>query len=268
VSTLAFVPRAARPRAAIALVAALSLAAWATLALWAASPYARYAGHAGWTEAAGLAALCRAVPGGSILVPALLHALAWVLMIAAMMLPTVLPLVRMFRRLTGARADAGALLGLLVAGFLAAWLAFGVLAHALDALVLAAAARSGWLLLHAWVPAAVVLALAGAFQFSALKYRCLEQCRTPLGFVTSRWRGVHPRRDAVRVGFDHGVFCVGCCWALMLVMFVVGMGSIGWMMALAAFMAAEKNAAWGRRLRAPLGFALIGWAMVLVGVNT
>ncbi|HEY1327224.1 MAG TPA: DUF2182 domain-containing protein [Casimicrobiaceae bacterium] len=252
--------------AGVVLIAALSLTAWAVLALWAASPYARYVAHPGWTQGA-WQQLCRAVPQGEIVLPALLHALAWVLMIAAMMLPTVLPLVRMFRRLTGSRDDAGVLLALLMTGFFAAWLAFGVVAHAADALAIGAAMRFDWLALHGWMVAAVVLALAGAFQFSALKYRCLEACRTPFAFVTTRWRGRTPLADALRIGFDHGLFCVGCCWALMLVMFVVGMGSIGWMLALAAVMAAEKNAPWGRHLRTPVGLGLMAWAGVLVAVN-
>ena len=79
-----------------------------------------------------------------------------------------------------------------------------------------------------------MLAGAGLFQFSALKYRCLEQCHTPFAFVAARWHGVAPAREAWRLGVDHGLFCVGCCWALMLLMFVVGMGSLGWMLALAA----------------------------------
>ena len=104
---------------------------------------------------------------------------------------------------------------------------------------------------------------AGAFQFSALKYRCLERCRTPFGFVNSYWRGQRPRADSFRIGLWHGVFCVGCCWALMLVTFVVGMGSIGWMLLLAAGMSAEKNLRWGARLRTPLGLALLGWGAAI-----
>jgi predicted metal-binding membrane protein len=264
VASLVTAPRGERRAAALVLVAALSVAAWLLLAFWAASPWARYVAHPGWADAGAWAQLCRAVPQGEILVPALLHALAWVLMIAAMMLPTALPVVRLFRRLAGGRRDAAALLALLLAGFFAAWLLFGLAAHVADALVLAAAARLSWLQSHGWAPAAAVLALAGVFQFSALKYRCLEQCRTPLGFVTARWHGAAPRHDAWRIGFDHGLFCVGCCWALMLVMFVVGIGSVGWMLALAALMAAEKNAPWGARLRTPVGVGLVGWAGVLV----
>ena len=75
----------------------------------------------------------------------------------------------------------------------------------------------------------------------------------------ARWHGRSPRAEAWRLGVDHGLFCVGCCWALMLVMFVVGVGSIGWMLALAAVMAAEKNLPWGKRLRVPLGVGLVAW---------
>ena len=252
------------PRGAPALVvAALSVAAWLTLALWAASPYARYVEHGGWADIGALAALCRALPQGDIVVPAALHALAWLLMITAMMLPTALPLVLLFRRITAGRPDEPALIGRLLAGYALAWLGFGVIAHALDAAIGLVATRSGWLALHGSYVAAGVLVGAGLFQFSALKYRCLEQCRTPFSFVTSRWHGHAPARDALRIGLDHGVFCVGCCWALMLVMFVVGIGSIGWMLALAAVMAAEKNLPWGRRLRTPLGIGLVAWGVAL-----
>jgi len=260
----AVVPRTGRRSLAVALVAALSVAAWTTLALWAASPYARYVEHPGWAEAGAFARLCRAVPYGTTMVPAALHGLAWVLMIAAMMLPTVLPLLGLFRRIVRGRDDAGALVAAVTLGYVCAWIAFGVVAHGLDAIVRALATTSDWFLLHGDRVAAAVLVGAGLFQFSALKYRCLEQCHTPYAFVTSRWHGRAPLREALRLGVDHGLFCVGCCWALMLVMFVVGVGSIGWMLALAAVMAAEKNLAWGARLSAPLGVVLVAWGVALV----
>ena len=102
-------------------------------------------------------------------------------------------------------------------------------------------AASPWLTFNGWLIGAAGLALAGLFQFSALKQRCLEQCRTPLWFVTRFWGGQAQRRQAFLLGVHHGLFCVGCCWALMLLMFVVGMGSVGWMLLLGALMAAEKN---------------------------
>ncbi|MEO8508533.1 MAG: DUF2182 domain-containing protein [Betaproteobacteria bacterium] len=249
------------------LLLAVSALAWGALWWWSASPYGRYAGHGGWLEMAALADLCRAVPAGTTVVPALLHALAWVLMITAMMLPTTFPVVTLFRRIVADRADAGRLVALLILGFFAAWFAFGLLAHAADALVQWGAVQVPALATHGWVLSAVVLASAGWFQFSALKYRCLDACHTPFAFVASRWHGRSPGREAWRLGLDHGVFCVGCCAPLMLVMFVVGTGSLGWMLALAAVMAAEKNLRGGRRLRTPLGAGLVAWAAAIVATH-
>jgi predicted metal-binding membrane protein len=249
------------------LVLALAAASW--LALWGlnTSPYGRYLGHGGYLDDGAFAALCRAIPQGEYVVPALLHAGGWVLMIAAMMLPTTLPLLEIFRQMTRGRADATKLAALVVAGFFVAWLAFGLVAHVADAALDRAAMREPWFLEHGWIVGAAMLAGAGLFQFSALKYRCLEQCRTPFGFVVSRWHGRAPAREAFRLGIDHGIFCVGCCWALMLVMFVVGTGSIGWMLALAALMAGEKNLRDGARLRLPIGLGLLGVAGAIVAAR-
>jgi len=249
------------------LLATLAARAWAALWLWTLSPWSRYLGDVGWRDAGALAALCRAVPQGELIVPAALHAIAWVVMIAAMMLPTTLPLLLTFRHITQARSDHARLAALVVLGFFAAWLGFGVLAHVADAALRSIASASAWFIDHGWAVAAAVLIGAGLFQFSALKYRCLEQCHTPFSFVASRWHGRAPSREALRIGFDHGVFCVGCCWALMLLMFVVGMGNLGWMLALAAITAAEKNLPWGRRLRAPLGIGLVLWGCITVFTN-
>jgi len=244
------------------LLAGLTVGCWAALWAWSASPYARYLEHAGWGDASSLGALCT-----TIVVPTAVHALAWALMIAAMMLPTTWPLLATFRKLAASQPGRDTLVAEVVVGFFLVWLVFGGLAHAADLALRAIAQRSSWLALHGWVVAAAVLAAAGAFQFSALKYRCLEACHAPFSFVAARWGGVTPGRDAFRIGIDHGIFCVGCCWALMLVMFIVGLGSIGWMLALAAVMAAEKNLRWGRHLRAPLGAGLIAWSGALVVAN-
>jgi predicted metal-binding membrane protein len=250
------------------LLGALALASWATLWLWSASPYSGYLAHTGWADPAAFAALCRVVPGGEIAVRAILHAFAWMLMLAAMMLPTTYPLLAMFQRIAGARPDGRRLLALVIAGFLAVWFAFGILAHGADALLADFAQRSPWLSLNGWAVAALVLAGAGAFQFSALKYRCLEECHAPFGFVSSRWHGQAPMRDAFRIGVDHGVFCVGCCWALMLVMFAVGGANLGWMLALAALMFVEKAVAWGRAVTVGAGLTLAGWGLgLLLGIH-
>ena len=251
----------------VGLVAALSGVAWLALAAWSSSPYGRYLEHGGWADEGPFGALCRSIPQGALIVPAMVYALAWLLMITAMMLPTTLPLLGIFGRVVAARPDAGALMGRVVAGYAIAWLSFGFLAHGADSLLHAGAAQVGWLAGRGWTIGAAVLAGAGVFQFSALKYRCLERCRTPFTFINARWHGRAPRREALRIGLEHGVFCVGCCWALMAVMFVVGMGSLGWMLVLAAAMAAEKNLRWGKRLRTPLGLGLIAWAGGLVAAN-
>jgi predicted metal-binding membrane protein len=246
------------------LFAALIVAAWLALWYWSAGPYRRYVGHAGLLEPGALLAFCRALPQGEIVVPALLHAIGWVLMIAAMMLPTTYPLLGMFRNVARGRADENRLTLLVVAGFFVAWFAFGVAAHVADVALARGAEQFPWIAINGWIVGAAVLAAAGLFQFSALKYRCLEQCRTPFAFVVSRWHGRAPAREAFRIGLDHGVFCVGCCWALMLCMFVVGTASIGWMLALAALMAAEKNLAGGARLRLPVGLGLLAVASTTV----
>ena len=250
-------------RPLLALLGGLNALAWLTLFLWELSPHARYLDHGKWTELGVGAWLCRVVPAGAVVVPALLYALGWVLMIAAMMLPTTLPLLRIFARVTEARPHRATLLLLVTAGYLLVWLAFGLAAHAVDYGLHGLASGLPWLRFNGWLVGAAVLAMAGAFQFSRLKYACLDKCRTPFSFVNEHWRGAAARRQSFRLGLHHGLFCVGCCWAIMLLMFVVGTGSVGWMLALGAIMAVEKNVHWGRRLSAPLGFALLGWASLI-----
>ncbi|GIK85454.1 MAG: hypothetical protein BroJett026_09350 [Betaproteobacteria bacterium] len=251
----AFAAATARPRVVL-VPALLGLAglAWVALLAWEASDLA----HAMHVPALGAPALAceRGSPAGR----AALYLGGWLLMSVAMMLPTTLPLVRVFARLVQRRPQRGLLLALLLGGYLLAWLAFGAVAHALHAALGAWKDGTGWLWTHAWVPAAATLALAGAFQFSRLKHRCLTACRSPAAFVAGRWGGVAPRRDALRIGVAHGVFCVGCCWALMLLMFTAGLGNVAWMLVLGLVMAIEKNASWGRRVGAPLGVALLAAA--------
>jgi predicted metal-binding membrane protein len=251
-------------RVFLPVLAGMAALAWAALWAWARSPYARYLDHGDWTSSGPFAELCRAIPAGGLVVPAALSAAAWLLMITAMMLPSTLPLFNAFDRLTAGRADRQRLMGLLALGYVAVWGGFGLVAHGLHALLLSAVANVPALVLHSWLIGAATVGLAGAFQFSSLKQRCLEKCRTPLSFVMEHWRGRHQASQAFVLGAHHGLFCVGCCWALMLLMFVVGAGSLGWMLVLAALMAVEKNFPWGRRLSAPLGVALLAWAAWLV----
>ena len=172
-------------RVFLPVLAALVALAWVALWAWARSPFGRYLEHADWTASGPAAFLCRVVPAGDVVVPMVLYATAWILMTAAMMLPTTLPLFNTFDRLTAQRPDHGRLLMLLGLGYMTVWGAFGLLAHALHSALLSLLASVPTLAWHGWLIGAATIALAGAFQFSRLKYRCLEKCRTPLSFLTS-----------------------------------------------------------------------------------
>jgi predicted metal-binding membrane protein len=224
------------------LLIALAGAAWLALWAWEGSPYGHYLHHDG---------------GGPLPLEASLFAVGWVLMIVAMMLPSSVPLVVTFAALVRRRRRPGQLVLLLLAGYLLVWGAFGVAAWIADRGIHAAVDALPWLAEHPQIIIATTLAAAGLWQFSPLRDRCLDECRSPLGFVLNRWRGVSERREAVAMGIAHGAFCVGCCWSLMLVMFGVGLGSLSAMLALGAVTAVEKNLPMGRRISRPLGVALI-----------
>jgi len=231
---------------------------WLTLWIWEQSPYGRYLNHAE------LGAIGFDSDASTLLGQAGLYVLGWVLMTVAMMLPATVPLLQIFRRLSRERPNANQLLTLVIVGYLAAWLGFGVAAHLFDFGLHELYESNTWLLANPWVFGAGPLLLAGAFQFSRLKYSCLDKCRSPLGFVMQYWRGTRYEWHSFILGVHHGAFCVGCCWALMLLMFAVGAGSIGWMLALACVMAIEKNVSWGRKLSAPLGIVLLTWGGLIV----
>ncbi len=245
-------------RAFLWLMGSLVTLAWLTLWIWDRSPYGRYLDHGQLGEIALFAGT------SSLVLPVTLYIAGWTLMTVAMMLPTTLPLLEIFRRLTMPRPERSQLMALLITGYLGVWAGFGVVAHLADWVLHEIVDRSAWLEANAWAIGAVTLLLAGGFQFTRLKYRCLDKCRAPLSFVMEHWRGHHDQRNALSLGINHGIFCVGCCWALMLLMFGVGVGNVGWMLALAAVMTVEKNMPWGRKLSAPLGLALLGWAGLIL----
>ena len=225
------------------LLVALAAAAWLALWLWGSSPYGRYLHHEGGV--------------GPLPLEATLFAAGWVLMIVAMMLPSSVPLVVTFGALVRRRHRPGLLVTLLLAGYLTVWAGFGLAAWILDRGIHAAVAALPWLAAHPQLIIGTTLLGAGLWQFSPLRDRCLDECRSPLGFVMNRWRGVAPRREAFAMGIAHGAFCVGCCWSLMLVMFGVGLANVAAMLAMGAITAVEKNLPWGRRLTHPLGFFLV-----------
>jgi predicted metal-binding membrane protein len=185
-------------------------------------------------------------------------------MIVAMMLPTSVPLVSTFAALVRRRQRRPVLVGLLLVGYLGIWTAFGIAAWLADRVVHAGVESVPLLAERPQLIIAATLLAAGLWQFSPLRDRCLDECRSPLGFVLNRWRGVSERREALLMGVAHGAFCIGCCWSLMLVMFGVGVGSLPAMLAVGALTAIEKNLPVGRRLTRPIGVALLLMAVYAV----
>ena len=178
----------------------------------------------------------------------------WAVMMAAMMLPSALPMVSAFVHLSVRQGERGRAQAF-VAAYLLAWSAFSVLATALQ-----------WLLQWIdWVDPMIVstspllttllLLIGGIYQFSRLKRTCLAKCRTPVAFLLGEWRpGV---RGAFGMGWRHGLQCVGCCWALMALLFVGGVMNIAWIAALSVAVGIEKMAPRGEKLAHVLGAALI-----------
>lgn len=240
----------------LCLLGGLSILAWFALWHWGHSPYLHYAHHPHQPPP----------PGDGALFAASIFVGGWTLMTVAMMLPTSMPLLAAFSRAASGQGDRELLVGLVVVGYLATWAAVGVVAYGAALAFRTAAAQVAWIGEHGWVLGAITLVGAGLYQFTALKSRCLEHCQSPSRFVAERWSGERPRQEALRLGMDHGVFCVGCCWTLMLLMFPLGAGNLGWMLLLGTVMAAEKNLPFGRMLARPLGLALLALG-ALVGVR-
>jgi predicted metal-binding membrane protein len=188
----------------------------------------------------------------------ILFLLTWQLMTAAMMVPSSLPLVRLFWAASQRREALAAFLG----GYILVWSVFGLAAFAGDGVVHELVRALPWLEQRPWLIAGGVLVTAGAFQFTALKDACLDECRHPAFFLTRNYR--RGTGAAFRLGRDHGIFCLGCCWALMLVMFAAGFANLAWMAVLAAVTAYEKIGRPGRALTPVLGIALAGWGAVVL----
>ena len=246
------VPHRDRAILAASLVA-IAVVAWLVLWLWEGSPYGHYLHHDG--VGGGGAAVFGAA--GDAVLGATVFTVGWTLMIIAMMLPSSVPLVVTFGALVARRARPARLVGLLLLGYLLVWAAFGFVAWAADRGVHAAVEALPWLAAHPQLILGATLLGAGLWQFSPLRDRCLDECRSPLGFVLNRWRGTSERREALMMGLAHGAFCVGCCWSLMLVMFGVGISSLTAMLLLGGLTAIEKNLPQGRRLTRPLGVVLV-----------
>src|SRR5438874_8257443 len=182
----------------------------------------------------------------------------WCTMMVAMMLPSVTPMVLLFDRVSAERARRSKRYlstWIFVASYLAVWTLYGLGAYALYRglraldLELLDWSRGGPYALGA------LLGLAGLYELTPLKNACLRQCRSPMYFVLGGWRD--GTRGAVRMGFEHGTYCVGCCWGLMLVLFGLGAMSILWMAVIAALIFAQKVLPFGDRLGRMLALAFV-----------
>jgi predicted metal-binding membrane protein len=165
----------------------------------------------------------------------------WVTMMAAMMLPSAMPMTLLFARVGAERQRRGRSFvptWVFVGGYLAAWTAYGLLAYGIFRAIQSAHIHAlAW---HAQGPlfAGGAIVAAGLYQLSPLKRVCLRHCRSPMHYVLGGWRSGW--LGAVRMGLEHGAFCVGCCWGLMLILFALGVMSVVWMLVVAGLIFAEK----------------------------
>jgi predicted metal-binding membrane protein len=184
----------------------------------------------------------------------------WVVMMAAMMLPSVSPTVALYARMTRRR---GFILPLLfTSGYLLVWAAAGLVAFGLfDVGRTLFGQQLAWDSGGHWF-AGGVLAVAALYEVSPLKNVCLAKCRTPLGFLLSVWRD--GKRGALEMGARHAAWCVGCCWALMAALFALGVMSLVWMAVVAALITVEKTLPWRRIVTAGTTAVLLILAVGLI----
>ena len=180
----------------------------------------------------------------------------WVVMMAAMMFPSVAPTVALYSRMTRTRSPSWAFL--FAAGYLIPWAAAGVGAFAIGKAAFAVAGNSLTWDHAGQAVAGVTLIIAALYQVTPLKDVCLAKCRTPLGQLLGGWRD--GPSGAVQMGAKNGAWCVGCCWALMASLFALGVMSITWMAFVAGLIAVEKTAPWRR-------IATYGTALVLLALG-
>jgi predicted metal-binding membrane protein len=189
---------------------------------------------------------------------------AWVLMMAAMMFPSISPMVRTYaliersRRQRRGLGEPTAAIVAFITGYLLIWTIFGLIAYAAFDLARALDIHAfSWEEGGPYLAGGVILA-AALYQLTPLKDACLSRCRSPLDFLTERWRdGVG---GALQLGLEHGAWCVGCCWALMAALFALGVMSVGWMVLIAALIATEKLLSWK-------GLANRGIAVLLIALG-
>jgi predicted metal-binding membrane protein len=191
---------------------------------------------------------------------ALLMVVMWWVMMVAMMLPSAIPMLLLFARVNRSQKTQGAPFvptGVFASGYVVAWGVFSVLAAGLQW----GLERVGWLssMMASTnaVFAGIVLLVAGVYQLTPLKHACLKHCRSPLQFITQHWRT--GTAGVFRMGLDHGVFCLACCWFLMALLFVGGVMNLYWIVGLAVLVLLEKTIPAGHGLGSLMGIGLMAW---------
>lgn len=185
----------------------------------------------------------------------------WSVMMTAMMLPSAAPLILLYgaaarrSRQPTPRLNTYAL----AAGYLAAWTAFSCAAAALQRALASLLLVTPMMQASSSRVSAILLVVAGLYQWTPLKYACLSACQSPLGFLTDRWRDGWS--GAFRVGLEHGAYCVGCCWALTLLLFAAGVMNVAMIVGLAIWVAFEKLTPFSRR-----GAQFSGVVLIAIGV--
>lgn len=203
---------------------------------------------------------------------ALLMALMWWVMMIAMMTPSAAPMILLHARVarnaqtTGSDPEGGLQqTGIFVAGYLLVWLGFSLMATALHAALEAAGLISAMMMWSlSGTLSAAVLIMAGVYQWTPLKNACLRHCRSPVQFLTQHWQP--GRAGALRLGVLHGAYCVGCCWALMALLFVGGVMNALWIVALTTVVLIEKVAGAGVAASRLGGGLLVAWGLTTLWV--
>lgn len=197
---------------------------------------------------------------------AVLYIVLWGVMMVAMMLPAMSPIVDLFQGIAQRKREAGApftSVWIFVLGYVVLWTLTGGLGYAADLAIQSLPDRFPALRTYGAVIGGLTLVGAGIYQLTPLKYLCLSQCRSPLGFLLTSWRD--GTMGAFRMGVDHGAYCLGCCWSLMVVLFVMGTMNLVWMGILSIVIFVEKIMPYGVTMGKASGVALIlfGLAMTI-----
>jgi predicted metal-binding membrane protein len=184
----------------------------------------------------------------------------WSVMMIGMMTPSALPVILLFTQMKRPGSSSHALL--FGAAHISIWIAFSALAASLQWMLHQASLLSAAMIFTSAIAAGLTLVGAGIYQLTPAKSRCLTRCQSPLGFLMTNWR--EGPKGAVQLGVRHGLYCLGCCWALMLVLFVVGVMNLAWVAALTAFILLEKFGPAGAGLAKAGGAAMIAMGIFAI----